>query len=58
MAYRNYVTDGLYALVNGGGLAFTRRFAEIMEPEQEKPNQSEKLTQEEIVDKVWSAIER
>lgn len=55
-AYRNYVTDALYAVVNGGhyGLTLTRRYSEIFEPE--APQKEDNRTQEEIVAAVWAGI--
>lgn len=55
-AYRNYVTDALYVIVNGGqfGMTLTKRFAEIFEPE--KVKKEDTRTQEEIVTAVWASI--
>lgn len=52
-AYRNYVTDCLYALVNGG-LTVTQRFHEIFAPK--KPEKVDNRTTEEIVDDIWAGI--
>ena len=53
VAYRNYVTDCLYALVNGG-LTVTQRFHEIFEPK--KPEVVDNRTTDEIVDDIWAGI--
>lgn len=51
--YRFYVTDCLYAIANGG-LTVTKRYADIINPEPEKPKDTR--TQAEIVAQVWSGI--
>ena len=56
IAYRNYVTDALYVVVNGGhyGMTLTSRFSELFE--KEKPQKEDNRTQDEIVDGIWSKI--
>lgn len=56
IAYRNYVTDGIYAIVNGGhyDLAFTCRFSELFE--KKKPQKVDNRSQDEIVDAIWAKI--
>lgn len=51
--YRIYVTDCLYAIANRG-LTITKRYADIINPEPEKPKDTR--TQAEIVAQVWSGI--
>lgn len=51
--YRIYVTDCLYVIANGG-LTVTKRYADIINPEPEKPKDTR--TQAEIVAQVWSGI--
>ena len=55
IAYRNYVTDGLYALVNGG-LTMTMHYSELIDPVKKKTEETKELSQDEIVDKIWSKI--
>lgn len=54
--YRNYVTDALYAVVNGGHfqMTLTKRYAELVQPQE--PQKEDTRTQEEIVADVWAAI--
>ena len=56
-AYRNYVTDALFAVVNGGHFQFslTKRFADIFDPTP-VPNEDNR-SMDEIVDAVWSGFE-
>lgn len=64
VACRNYVTDGLYALVNGGltmtmhysELIKTMHYSELIEPVKKKTEETEELSQDEIVDKIWAKI--
>lgn len=51
--YRIYVTDCLYAIANRG-LAIAKRYADIIDPEPEKPKDTR--TQAEIVAQVWNGI--
>lgn len=55
-AYRNYVTDALYVIADGGrsGIALAKRFADIFEPK--KVQKEDTRTQEEIVAAVWAGI--
>lgn len=51
--YRIYVSDCLYALVNGG-LELVHRYADIIDPAPKK--KTDERTQEEIVAQVWRGI--
>lgn len=61
-AYRFYITDALYCISDClvkklGGLALTKRFSDIISDEKpSKPSPTENMTQEEVVDKIWSKI--
>ena len=61
-AYRNYVTDALFAVVNGGHFQFslTKRFADIFDPTpvpNEDKRSEDNRSMDEIVDAVWSGFE-
>lgn len=57
VAYRNYVTDCLFALVNGGfvrGYQMSERYCVMMAPKQ--PEKVDNRTQQEIVHDIWAGI--
>lgn len=53
VAYRNYVTDCLYALVNGG-LTVTQRYCDLFA--RKEPEKVDNRTTDEIVDDIWAGI--
>lgn len=61
-AYRYYLADALYCVSDVlskryGGLGMTRRISDILEVQRpKKASPVDNMTQDEVVDKIWSKI--